>query len=116
MKTRVAIIGAGPAGLLLSHLLEREGIESIVVEAKSSEFVRGRFRAGLLEAASVDVLDAAGLSAGLHKNGLQHRGIYVQWPGAKRSLDFVSLGGRPVWVYGQTELTRDISDARFAAE
>jgi p-hydroxybenzoate 3-monooxygenase len=115
MKTRVAIIGAGPAGLLLSHLLEREGIESIIVEAQSSDFVLGRFRAGLLEAASVDVLDEAGLSERLHRDGLEHRGVYVQWPGTKRSVDFVERGGRPVWVYGQSELTRDLSDARFAA-
>lgn len=115
MKTRVAIIGAGPAGLLLSHLLEREGIESIIVEAQSSDFVLGRFRAGLLEAASVDVLEDAGLGARLHRDGLQHRGIYVQWPGEKRSVDFVALGGRPVWVYGQSELTKNIADARFAA-
>ncbi|MBK6887857.1 MAG: 4-hydroxybenzoate 3-monooxygenase [Tetrasphaera sp.] len=115
MKTRVAIIGAGPAGLLLSHLLEREGIESIIVEAQSSDFVLGRFRAGLLEAASVDVLDEAGLSERLHRDGLEHRGVYVQWPGTKRAVDFVERGGRPVWVYGQSELTRDLSDARFAA-
>ncbi|HEX3958845.1 MAG TPA: 4-hydroxybenzoate 3-monooxygenase [Trebonia sp.] len=114
MRTEVAIIGAGPAGLLLSHLLAREGIESVIVETRTREYVEARIRAGILESSTVGLLHEVGLGDRLHSGGLEHRGIYLQWPGERHHLDFVDLTGRSVWVYGQTELTRDLGRARDA--
>jgi p-hydroxybenzoate 3-monooxygenase len=114
MRTEVAIIGAGPAGLLLSHLLAREGIESVIVETRTREYVEARIRAGILESSTVGLLAQVGLGDRLHTRGLEHRGIYLQWPGERHHLDFVDLTGRSVWVYGQTELTKDLGQARDA--
>ena len=108
MRTEVAIVGAGPAGLLLSHLLAQDGIESVVVETRSREYVEARIRAGILESSSVELLDSVGLGKRLHAEGDQHRGIYLQWPGERHHLDFVDLVGRGVWVYGQTEVQKDL--------
>ena len=102
MRTDVAIIGAGPAGLLLAHLLAQDGIESVVVEARTQEYVAARIRAGILESSSVDLLRSVGLGAGIEAHGDEHRGIYLQWPVERHHLDFVDLVGRSVWVYGQT--------------
>ena len=115
MRTQVAIIGAGPAGLLLSQLLAAEGIESVVLETRSRTYVGARIRAGVLEASTVEVLARVGLDTRLRQQGLEHRGIYLQWPGERHHLDFVDLVGRSVWVYGQTEVTRDLVEARDAA-
>jgi p-hydroxybenzoate 3-monooxygenase len=115
MRTDVAIIGAGPAGLLLAHLLAQDGIESIVVEARTKEYVAARIRAGILESASVDLLRSAGLGAGIEAEGDEHRGIYLQWPHERHHLDFVDLVGRSVWVYGQTQLQADLAAASDAA-
>lgn len=115
MRTEVAIIGAGPAGLLLSHLLAQDGIESVVVETRSREYVESRIRAGILESSTVDLLDSVGLGERLHREGHEHRGIYLQWPEERHHLDFVDLAGRSVWVYGQTEVTKDLGVARDAA-
>jgi p-hydroxybenzoate 3-monooxygenase len=114
MRTRVAIIGAGPSGLLLSHLLAADGIESIVVETRSQDYVLSRIRAGILEHSSVDLLTQVGLGERLAREGMQHRGIYLQWPQERHHLDFVDLAGRSVWVYGQTEVTKDLVAARTA--
>jgi p-hydroxybenzoate 3-monooxygenase len=114
MRTEVAIIGAGPAGLLLSHLLAREGIESVIVETRSREYVEARIRAGILESSTVALFAEAGLGDRLHERGLEHRGIYLQWPGERHHIDFTGLTGRSVWVYGQTELTTDLGRARDA--
>ena len=111
----MAIIGAGPAGLLLSHLLAADGIESIVVETRSEEYVAGRIRAGILEQSTVDLLRSVGLGDRLDREGDRHRGIYLQWPGERHHLDFVDLTGRSVWVYGQTEVQKDLVAARRAA-
>ena len=115
MRTEVAIIGAGPAGLLLAHLLAQDGIESIVVETRSRSYVEARIRAGILEHSTVELLGTVGLGDRLRAEGAQHRGIYLHWPGERHHLDFVDLVGRSVWVYGQTEVTRDLGRAREAA-
>jgi p-hydroxybenzoate 3-monooxygenase len=108
MRTEVAIVGAGPAGLLLAHLLARGGVSSVVVETRSQDYVASRIRAGILEHSSVDLLTEVGLGERLHAEGHEHRGIYLQWPGERHHLDFVDLTGRSVWVYGQTEVQKDL--------
>src|SRR3954469_8976509 len=114
LRTQVAVIGAGPAGLLLSHLLAERGVESVVLETRSEEYVAGRIRAGILEQSTVDVLRSTGLGARLDVEGHRHRGIYLQWPHERHHLDFVDLTGRSVWVYGQTEVQKDLVAARTA--
>lgn len=116
MRTQVAIIGSGPAGLLLSHLLDLEGIESVIVERRAADHVKARIRAGILESATVGLLDEVGLGERLKEEALEHRGIYLQWPGERRHVDFVRHAGRSVWVYGQTELTADLMTARERAD
>ncbi|MDD9348472.1 FAD-dependent monooxygenase, partial [Mumia sp.] len=113
-RTQVAIVGAGPAGLLLAHLLAAEGVESVVLETRSQEYVAARIRAGILEQSSVDLLSEAGLGARLAHEGDRHRGIYLQFPHERHHLDFVDLVGRSVYVYGQTEVQKDLVDARAA--
>jgi p-hydroxybenzoate 3-monooxygenase len=113
MRTQVGIIGAGPAGLLLSRLLTLQGIDSVVVENRSREYVQARIRAGILEQPTVDVLGEAGLGTRLHREGLEHRGVYLQYPGVRHQLDFPSLCGRRVWVYGQTEVVKDLVAAQL---
>ena len=108
MRTQVAIIGAGPAGLLLSHLLAARGIESVLIENRSRAYVEARLRAGVLEQQTVDLLTDLGLGQRLHRDGMRHKGIYLQWPGTRHRLDFQDLCGRSVWVYGQTELVKDL--------
>jgi p-hydroxybenzoate 3-monooxygenase len=115
MRTDVVIIGAGPAGLLLAHLLAQDGIESVVVEARTKEYVAARIRAGILESASVGLLRGAGLGAGIEAGGEEHRGIYLQWPHERHHLDFIDLAGRGVWLYGQTQLQADLTAASEAA-
>src|SRR3954470_9890252 len=114
MRTEVAIVGAGPAGLLLSHLLARAGVASVVLETRSQEYVAARIRAGILEHSSVELLESAGLGARLRAEGDEHRGIYLQWPHERHQLDFVDLTGRSVWVYGQTEVQKDLVAAAHA--
>lgn len=115
MRTQVAIIGAGPAGLLLSHLLAADGVDSIVIETRTREYVEARIRAGILEQSTVGLLEDIGLGERLHREGHEHRGIYLQYPHERHHLDFVDLVGRSVWVYGQTEVTKDLGRAREAA-
>jgi p-hydroxybenzoate 3-monooxygenase len=114
MRTQVAIIGAGPAGLLLAHLLHRGGVEAVVLETRSQEYVASRIRAGILESSSVELLESVGLGTRLRAEGHEHRGIYLQWPGERHHLDFVDLTGRSVWVYGQTEVQKDLVAAGTA--
>ncbi|MCF6745522.1 4-hydroxybenzoate 3-monooxygenase [Blastococcus sp. KM273128] len=113
MRTQVAIIGAGPAGLLLSRLLALQGVDSVVLENRSREYVEARIRAGILEQHTVDTLTDAGLGERLHREGMEHRGIYLQHPGTRYQLDFPELCGRTVWVYGQTEVTKDLIRAQL---
>ncbi|WIM98743.1 4-hydroxybenzoate 3-monooxygenase [Actinoplanes oblitus] len=115
MRTQVAIIGAGPAGLLLSHLLAQGGVDSVVLETRSEEYVAARIRAGILEHSSVELLESVGLGTRLRAEGDEHRGIHLQWPHERHHLDFVNLTGRSVWVYGQTEVQKDLIAARRAA-
>jgi p-hydroxybenzoate 3-monooxygenase len=116
LRTQVGIVGAGPAGLLLSHLLAQRGIESVVVELRSRAYCEARQRAGVLEQGSVDLLRAAGLAGRLDREGLVHGGIYLQFAGERRRLDFRDLtGGRSVTVYAQTEVVKDLIAARLAA-
>jgi p-hydroxybenzoate 3-monooxygenase len=115
MRTQVVIIGAGPAGMLLSHLLAGQGVDSVIVESRSESYVSARIRAGILEHSSVVLLRDVGLGERLDREGLEHRGIYLQSPGERHHLDFVDLVGRSVWVYGQTEVQKDLIAARTAA-
>jgi p-hydroxybenzoate 3-monooxygenase len=115
MRTQVAIIGAGPAGLLLAHLLHRAGIDAVLVERQSADYVLGRIRAGVLEAGSVDLLKEAGLGERLSREGLPHHGVELSFAGARHRIDFAELVGRTVTVYGQTEVTRDLMQARAAS-
>ncbi len=115
MRTQVAIIGAGPAGLLLSQLLARAGIDCVVVERRSRDYVEARIRAGVLEQGTVDLLVEAGVGGRLQREGLQHDGIFLQWPGERHRIDFQALTGRSVWVYGQTEVVKDLITARVTA-
>ena len=114
MRTQVGIIGAGPAGLLLSRLLHLQGIDSVVLENRSRDYVQARIRAGILEQHTVDTLTAAGVGDRLRREGLEHRGIYLQHPGVRHKLDFPDLCGRTVWVYGQTEVVKDLVAAQLA--
>src|ERR1700722_6998331 len=115
-RTQVGIVGAGPAGLLLAHLLTRRGIDSVVVEARSRAYCEARQRAGVLERGSADLLRAVGLGARLDREGLDHGGIYLQFGGERQHLDFRDLaGGATVTVYAQTEVVKDLIAARLAA-
>jgi p-hydroxybenzoate 3-monooxygenase len=116
MRTQVAIIGAGPSGLLLGQLLTRSGIDNVVLERQTPEYVLGRIRAGVLEQGAVAMLDEAGVGARLHAEGLVHGGIELTWAGERHRVDLNALtGGKNVVVYGQTEVTRDLMDARQAS-
>ena len=116
MRAQVAIIGAGPSGLLLGQLLHLAGVDAIILEQRSRNYVLGRIRAGVLEQGAVELLDRAGVGARLHAEGLVHGGIELCFGGARHRIDLSGpTGGRNVTVYGQTEVTRDLMDARAAA-
>ena len=114
-RTQVGIVGAGPAGLLLSHLLALRGVDSVLVELRSREYCEARQRAGVLEDGSVALLRDAGIAGRLDQQGLEHGGIYLQFDGERHHLDFRDLtGGRTVTVYAQTEVVKDIIARRLA--
>jgi p-hydroxybenzoate 3-monooxygenase len=116
VRTQVAIVGAGPAGLLLSQLLHLRGIESVVLEARSREYVEQRVRAGVLEQGTVDTLVAAGAAGRLLREGMVHHGIELRFGGAGHRIAFERLvPGRAITVYGQQEVVRDLIAARLAA-
>ena len=114
MKTQVVIVGAGPAGLLLGALLHQQGIRNIIVEQRSTDYVLGRIRAGVLEQITVDLLAEAGVDARLRAEGLPHDGFEMCFGGQRHRIDLFGLTGRRVTVYGQTEVTHDLMDARAA--
>lgn len=117
MRVQVAIIGSGPAGLLLGQLLARSGIDTIILEQRSKDYVLGRIRAGVLEQGTVDLLTEAGVAGRLQREGLVHDGIELSWDGKRQRIDLRTLTrGKAVTVYGQTEVTRDLMDAREQAD
>jgi p-hydroxybenzoate 3-monooxygenase len=116
VRTQVVIAGAGPAGLMLAHLLLRAGIESIVIESRSREYVERRVRAGVLEYGTASLLDETGVGARMRREGLVHRGIELQFRDCAHRIDFEDLtNGKTVTVYGQQEVVKDLIEARLAA-
>jgi p-hydroxybenzoate 3-monooxygenase len=115
VRTQVAIVGAGPAGLLLAHLLHRAGIESVLVEAKSREYAEQRVRAGVLEHGTVELLKDSGVGERMVREGLVHHGIELRFDGRGHRVDFADLVGRAITVYGQQEVVKDLIAARVAA-
>jgi len=115
-RTQVAIVGAGPSGLLLGQLLYKAGIDAVIVERQSGDYVLSRIRAGVLEQVTMDLLDEAGVGQRMHKEGLVHTGFDLLFKGARHRIDLDRLtAGKKVMVYGQTEVTRDLMDTRQAA-
>jgi p-hydroxybenzoate 3-monooxygenase len=112
-STQIGIIGAGPAGLMLSHLLHRMGIESVILEARSRSYVEQRVRAGVLEADTVQLLTETGVGERLGREGLVHRGIALRFNGQSHRIDFEELTGKAVTVYGQQEVVKDLIEARL---
>jgi p-hydroxybenzoate 3-monooxygenase len=115
MKTQVAIIGGGPSGLLLSQLLHTRGIKSVVLERKTKDYVLGRIRAGVLEQGLVSLMEEAGCAERMHAEGFAHDGTLITYGRETFRIDFAKLTGTPVMVYGQTEVTRDLYEAREKA-
>jgi len=115
MRTQVAIIGAGPAGLLLGQILHRNGIDNVILERHTAEHVLSRIRAGVIEQVTVDLIDEAGVGARMHREGLVHDGTQICVEDMRHRIDFKELTGKAVLVYGQTEITKDLMDGRAAA-
>ena len=115
MRAQVGIIGAGPAGLVLSHLLYREGIESVVLESRTREYVQERVRAGVLEQNTVDLLTEIGVGERMKREGLVHHGIELRFQGRGHRIDFQELTGRAITIYAQGEVVKDLIDARLSA-
>jgi p-hydroxybenzoate 3-monooxygenase len=115
MRTQVAIIGAGPAGLMLSHLLHLAGVESVVLERHDRAYIERRLRAGVLEQGTVDLLRESGVGERMDREGLTHHGIYLQFAGGRHRIDMTGLTGRSIMVYGQHEVVKDLIAARLAA-
>ena len=114
LETRIAIVGGGPAGLLLSHLLHRSGIDNVVLELRDRDYTVQRVRAGVLEHDAVELLVVEGLGDRLRAEGLRHDGIYLQFAGQRHHIDFADLIGRHVWIYGQQEVVKDLIAAHDA--
>ena len=115
MRTQIGIVGAGPAGLILSHLLQEQGIDSIIIEKYSRQHVQERVRAGVLEQGTVEMLAALGLADRLEREGLIHHGIELSFGGKRHRIDFKALTGRGITVYGQNEVVKDLTNARLAS-
>jgi p-hydroxybenzoate 3-monooxygenase len=115
MRTQVGIVGAGPAGLTLARLLELQGIETVVFEDRTRDYVEHRIRAGVLEHGTVDLLREAGVGARMDAEGIPHRGIYLQFDGERHHVPMQELVGRGIMIYGQTEVVKDLIAARLAS-
>ena len=115
MRTQVGIIGAGPAGLMLAHLLQREGIESVILERHTREHIERRVRAGVLEQSTVDLLNETGLGERMQREGMLHHGIQLSFGGCRHHIEFSELTGRAITVYGQQEVVKDLVRARLAS-
>jgi p-hydroxybenzoate 3-monooxygenase len=113
-RTQVGIVGAGPAGLTLAHLLHLEGIDSVVIEDRSREYVEARIRAGVLEQGTVDLLVEAGVGDRMRREGEVHGGIGIQFDGERHRIDLEELVGKAIVIYGQTEIVKDLIEARLA--
>ena len=113
LRTQVGIIGAGPAGLMLAHLLHLQGVESVVLESHTREYVESRVRAGVLEQGTAEMLRAAGVGARLDREGLQHRGVELRFAGKGHRIDFQDLVGKSITVYAQQEVVKDLIAARL---
>jgi p-hydroxybenzoate 3-monooxygenase len=116
MRTQVGIVGAGPAGLVLAHLLQRQGIQSVVVEARSRQHCEQRVRAGVLEQGTVDLLMKMGLGERMKREGLIHDGVEIRFREQGHRIDFKALTGRGIMIYAQQEVVKDLIAARLAAE
>ena len=114
MRTQVGIVGAGPAGLMLSHLLHREGIEFVVLENRSRDYIESRIRAGLIEQWASDLLIETGVGARMQREGMFHNGVYFGFGGALHYINFRALVGKGVTIYGQQEVVKDLIDRRLA--
>jgi p-hydroxybenzoate 3-monooxygenase len=115
LRTQVGIVGAGPAGLMLSHLLHLEGIDSIVIEDRSRLYVEERVRAGVLEQGTVDLMRKTGVADRLDREGMRHDGVYLSFNGVRHHISLAELVGRSITIYGQREVVRDLIDARLDA-
>jgi len=115
MRTQIAIIGAGPSGLLLGQLLHRSGVDNVILERHTGEHVLSRIRAGVIERGAVDLINEAGVGARMQREGLVHDGTQICFSGERHRIDFRALTGKSVMVYGQTEITRDLMDGRAAS-
>src|SRR5271170_7117937 len=116
MRTQIGIVGAGPAGLMLSHLLHRAGIESVVVENRSRQYVQERVRAGVLEQGTVDLMNETGVGERFGREGLEHRGLELRFAHRGHRIDLFGLtGGKAITIYGQNKVVEDLTDARLAA-
>src|SRR5689334_2653125 len=115
MRTQIGIVGAGPAGLTLSHLLHLQGIESVVLESRSRDYIESRIRAGVLEQGTVDLMIESGVGARLQREGLTHYGIELRFNAAGHRIDFADLtGGKGITIYAQHEVIKDLVAARLA--
>jgi p-hydroxybenzoate 3-monooxygenase len=115
-RSQVGIVGAGPAGLMLGHLLDLAGIDSVIVETRSQDHVVERVRAGVLEQGTVDLMHEAGVGDRLRREGMRHEGIYIRFSGMRHRIDMAGLtGGRAITIYGQNEVVKDLIDARVTS-
>src|SRR2546426_9843419 len=114
MRTQVGIVGAGPAGLMLSHLLHLEGIESVILENRSREYIESRIRAGLIEQWASDLLVETGVGARMQREGMFHNGVYFAFGGALHYINFRELVGKGVTIYGQQEGVKDLIERRLS--